>query len=97
MNSAICSAIHGRSVLEFSYGGGTRTVEPHCHGMNHSGHEVLRAWQKGGFSGSENRTGWKLFEVGQITGLRETGSTFASSRPGYNPNDKQMNAVHCHV
>jgi hypothetical protein len=97
MNTSICAAIQSRAVLRFSYGGGARTAEPHCHGISRADNEVLRAWQTGGFSESGNPEGWKLFEVSQITGLSRTDSTFSSNRPGYNPSDKHMKSVHCHV
>lgn len=47
MNSSICEAISGRLVIQFSYKGGMRTAEPHCHGKSRSGHEVLRATRQG--------------------------------------------------
>jgi hypothetical protein len=97
MNAAICAAIRNRSVLRFMYGGGVRTVEPHCHGISQAGNEVLRAWQTGGYSESGDPVGWKLFEVSRITGFSQTGTAFSSNRPGYNPGDRQMKSVHCNV
>lgn len=97
MNTTICSAIRSRQVLRFSYDGGWRTVEPFCHGISTAGHEVLRGYQTGGYSESGNPVGWKLFQVSKIAGLMPTGQTFAGARPGYNPNDAAMAAVHCHV
>lgn len=97
MNNAVCAAIRSRAVLQFHYGGGIRTTEPHCHGVSRAGNEVLRAYQTGGYSESGNAFTWKLFDVSQISSLRETGDTFATNRPGYNPNDRQMTSVHCHV
>lgn len=63
MNAGICAAIRSRAVLQFSYDGGIRTVEPHCHGISRADNEVLRAWQTGGYSESGEPVGWKLFEV----------------------------------
>ena len=97
MNATICAAIRDRDVLRFSYSGGTREVEPHCHGISRAGNEVLRAYQTGGYSESGKTVGWKLFEVSRITGITRTGETFASNRPGYNPNDTQMSEIYCHV
>lgn len=97
MNTDICSAISDRAVVQFWYEGGTRTVEPHCHGISRADHEVLRGWQTGGYSESGNSIGWKLFDVSQMSSLSQTGSTFATNRPDYNPNDKHMKSVHCHV
>jgi hypothetical protein len=97
MNSAICDAIRGRTVLIFRYDGGDRTVEPHCHGVSTAGNEVLRAYQTAGFSESGNPVGWKLFEVTKMSALQSQRETFGANRPGYNANDKGMSSVHCHV
>lgn len=97
MRTTVCDAIESRAILRFSYDGGVRTVEPYCHGISTAGHEVLRAYQIGGYSQSGDPRGWKLFEVAKISGLSETGQTFTANRPGYNPDDQGMSSVHCHV
>ena len=97
MNSLICNAISRRAVIIFHYHGGSRTVEPHCHGISTAGNEVLRGYQTGGYSESGNPVGWKLFEVSDMQNIQITGGTFGQNRPHYNPNDKGMQVVHCHV
>lgn len=97
MNGTICAAIRNRSIIRFNYDGGIRTVEPHCHGTSTAGNEVLRGFQTGGYSESGSPVAWKLFEVAKIQGVIQTGGTFASNRPGYNPGDRGMTSVHCHV
>ena len=97
MNTQICSAIRDRAVVRLWYDGGDRTVEPHCHGISRADNEVVRAWQIEGYSESGNPVGWKLFKVVQIRHLSRTDATFTTNRPGYNPNDKHMKSVHCHV
>ena len=97
MNATICDAIRRRAVITFGCDGGSRTVEPHCHGNSTADNEVLRGYQTGGYSESGNPVGWKLFEVGKMSSIRLEGQTFASNRPGYNPSDKGMSSVHCHV
>lgn len=97
MSMGICDAIADRAVVRFSYDGGSRTVEPHCHGVSRAGNEVLRGYQVGGYSESGNPVGWKLFEVAKISGLRQSGEVFTADRPGYNPNDRGMSSIHCHV
>jgi hypothetical protein len=97
MNRSICEAIRDRAVVRFSYGGGSRTVEPHCHGMSSTGREVLRGYQTGGYSSSGNPVGWRLFEVAKISGFGPSGHTFLRARPGYNPRDQGIVSVHCHV
>ena len=97
MNRPICEAIRDRAVVRFSYGGGSRTVEPHCHGTSRAGKEVLRGYQTGGYSRSGKSVGWHLFEVAKISGLTKSGETFLIARPGYTPYDQGMLSVHCHV
>ena len=97
MNRSICEAIRDRAVVRFSYGGGSRTVEPHCHGISSTGSEVLRGYQTGGYSSSGNPVGWRLFEVAKISGFRQSHQIFSSARPGYNPYDRGIVSVHCRV
>ncbi len=97
MNTMICAAIKARSVVQFYYDGGLRTVEPHCHGISRAGKELLRAYQTAGYSKSGNPVPWRLFEVAKITGLQTLSQTFTKNRPKYNPNDRSMQQVHCHV
>ena len=95
MNSAICAVIKKRAVIQFYYDGGTRIVEPYCHGTSTAGNEVLRGFQLGGHSVSGEPIRWKLFEVAKITDLQETGRRFNNLRPGYKPLDRGMSSVHC--
>lgn len=97
LNTNICNAIKRRAVIQFTYDGGKRSVEPHCHGTSAPGNEVLRGYQTGGHSESGNRVGWKLFDVSEIRSLQETGEFFDKNRESYNPNDSAMVNVHCHV
>lgn len=95
MNVTICEAIKKRMVIRFYYDGGIRIVEPHCHGIRADGTEVLRAYQIGGHSKSGHPVGWKLIELGKISGLQHEDTTFTNNRPGYNPSDQSMSSIHC--
>lgn len=97
MNGTICAAISRRAIIQFTYDGGTRTVEPHAHGTSTAGNEVLRGFQTAGASQSGESVGWKLYTIAKISALREAGGTFSANRPHYNPNDEAMSVVHCHV
>ena len=63
MNHLLCDAIREMKAIRFHYDGGYRTVEPHCHGASDDGEELLRGYQTGGFSQSDQSQGWKLFKV----------------------------------
>lgn len=97
VNKAICDAIRSRAIIQFHYDGGLRIAEPHSHGISTAGSEVLRGYQTGGYSSSGDPVGWKLYLVASISGLRQTGKVFLANRPDYNPNDRGMISVHCHV
>lgn len=97
MKRSICDAIRARAMVRFSYDGGSRIVEPYCHGVSTTGSEVLRGYQTGGYSSSGNPVGWRLFEVAKLSGFRQTSQTFNRNRSGYNPHDEGMVSVHCHV
>jgi hypothetical protein len=96
-NLAICEAIEKKAVIEFNYNGSLRTVEPQCHGTSTAGNEVLRGFQiKNHHNPSESPSN-KLFEVSKISVLKKTAKTFSKPGPHYNPNDKAMSYVHCHL
>ena len=97
MQSTICRAIQERRLLEFSYDGGPRVVEPHCHGVSTAGNDVLRAYQVGGVSSSGKPEGWRLFELGKMSGARQAEETFLGTRPDYDAADRAMSRVHCHL
>lgn len=93
----ICEAIRSRSVLEIYYDGGTRIIEPHCHGTSTAGNEVLRAFQVSGYSNSGRPHDWKLFVVSKIRNMNVRNQTFLENRPLYSPRDKNMSQICCHV
>jgi predicted DNA-binding transcriptional regulator YafY len=97
MNSTICSAIRSRRVVQFDYDGGLRTAEPFCHGASMDGHDLLRAYQTGGYSESGNSVGWRLFRVDRMNNLNITDESFSGNRPGYNPDDGAMVRVYCRL
>jgi hypothetical protein len=97
MNQLICEAIRNRWLLEFSYHGLQRIVEPYCHGINHRGEEMLRAVQIAGSSASGGLGFGKLWRVKEVHQLCATGRPFSPSDPNYNPNDTAMKTIHCRV
>lgn len=50
MSDIICKAIQEQKVLEFTYDGHHRKVEPYCHGRSKKGKESLRGYQIAGGS-----------------------------------------------
>lgn len=95
MLQAICDAIHKRRRLRFTYGGGSRVVEPYVYGASET-HALLRAYQTAGFSASRER-GWKLFRVEEITDLAVLDKRFDEPRAGYMRNDPCFEIVYCEI
>jgi hypothetical protein len=96
MNATIVDAIQTKKVLSLTYNGVARTVQPHAYGMNHLGHELLRAYQ---VSGGHQKAGhvWDLFTVSKIVGLSVTGDTFQSAAPLYARGDKAMSTIYAEL
>lgn len=97
MNQTIVEAINKRRVLNLSYHGFPRTVEPHAYGRSKAGREVLRCWQTGGGSRSGEPTGWKLMSVADMRGISDTGQGFDTPRSGYRRNDSQMTSIYAQL
>lgn len=97
MNTVICKAIRKKAMLRFYYKGLLRVVKPHAHGFSTRGNEVLRGVQTGGESESGKMFFGKLWTVAEMDGLEETGEMFGEPGPGFNPDDKGMREVHCHL
>jgi predicted DNA-binding transcriptional regulator YafY len=89
----IIDAIRNRKVVEFSYDGQPRIVEPQTYGISTAGHPILRGYQRAGGSISGYTTGLRLFEIVKISQLQQTGERFAEARPEHNPNDRAMSKV----
>jgi predicted DNA-binding transcriptional regulator YafY len=86
VHASLKAAIEGRQVLRMRYDDGEeRVVEPYYVGETRSGQTMLRAWQRGGYSVSGERQGWKTFRVPEIMELEPNGEVFDGAREGYNP------------
>src|SRR5512135_1303168 len=96
MGGDIQSAIENMNLIEFSYEGGRRTVEPHCFGVSKAGNECLRAYQVGGYS-SSGKMGWKLYDLSKMAELEVLNQTFEEPRADYQRNDKQMQTIYCQL
>jgi len=97
MNLVIRDAIVNKRVLEFSYNGHHRIVEPHAYGMDHKFKEVLRCFQTGGTTDSGMILCWKLFDADKIETLTATSRHFLNARPGYRKGDRSMSTIFCEL
>ncbi len=96
ISEIICQAIKERIVIQFSYEGQLRIVEPFTLGYHKdTGNLVLSAYRVGGFSKSQNDPPWRLYIVDDIRNLSFSNRQAESYRNGYNPNDSRMSSIIC--
>jgi hypothetical protein len=74
-------AITNKLLIEVSYGGSTRTMEPHDYGLQ-KGSQKLLAYQvrRTGNAPSKALTGWRLLDVSKIDTCFVLEETFRGSR-----------------
>jgi hypothetical protein len=89
----IIDAIKKQQVVEFSYNGQLRVVEPHTYGISTAGRPILRGYQRSGGSAPGYTKGLRLFELAKISHLRENDDRFIKARPEHNPSDSAMSEV----
>ena len=97
VNQVICDAIYHRSVLEFTYHGHPRTVEPHAYGVSWAQNEVLRCYQTDGTSRSGMVPCWRWMMVGEIESIFVSKGHFVGERTGYARGDKGMSTIFCEL
>jgi hypothetical protein len=89
----LVGVINSRQVLNFSYEGYARVVEPQTYGMSYTGRYVLRGRQTGGESSSGQSKIAKLFDVAKISKLQKSGQHFKQALPSHNPQDSAMKVI----
>lgn len=90
MSAVIRNAIKHQHRVQIDYPPGARIVEPHVLGFSKDGHLLLRGFQTDGASAGGEPTNWKLFRLGRVRAVVDTGQTFSGTRPGYNRDDPAM-------
>lgn len=99
MNALLCEAIERRRLLEASYGGGVRLIEPYSHGFSRDGREILVAFQRAGASSSGHGEGWKAFNADDLVEVEMLDIPFVVNRADYRAGglSKNLADVHCCV
>lgn len=95
MKNQIIEAIENMNVIEFSYDGENRVVEPHCFGVTTKGNDAIRAFQVDGYS-SSGKLGWKLYDLSKIYDLSVLEEMF-EVRDDYKPGDKGMVDIYIEI
>jgi hypothetical protein len=81
--NTIYEAIGDRRVLAFTYKGKSRTAAPYIVGYDDKSKLVLSAVQLSGSSG----TGFRSFDVNELSSVAKTERRFHGTHPDYNPHD----------
>lgn len=80
MDPQLVSAIHGKRMIEFDYGGHHRVAEPHVYGRI-GGVDQLLAYQIAGGSTSGGLPQWRRVDINGMTGLTIRPDMFPGPRP----------------
>lgn len=97
MNTEIKNAVETKAILEFTYDGHHRVIEPHAHGVSTAGNEVLRCYQIAGGSVHGTVPGWHLMKISKMINIVTTNSHFDVPRPEYKRGDKGMSTIYAQL
>ena len=73
-------AIAHRRLIQLSYGGHLRVVEPHDYGLKNGGVMLLAYQTRGGSASRGGATGWRLLKADKIDACMVWETTFAGGR-----------------
>jgi len=92
VRETLCSAVRSRHIVEFSYDGHQRRVEPYVVWEATDDDWQLGGWSLG-FSASESEPPWRCYNLSKIRDVTISNDTFLGNREGYNRNaDRYENA-----
>jgi hypothetical protein len=81
MDILIRQAINAKRVIQFTYNGHTRVVEPHVYGMKSGATQIL-GYQIGGGSSKGGIPEWRRFDTSLMAELQLHSDTFIGARAG---------------
>lgn len=94
MKDIIIIAIENRQLLEFTYKGHLRIVEPHTFGVFSNGNEILVSFQIDGTSDSGGVPDWRPFTFSKIQNLKVLNELFSGTRSGYKKGDSRFTLIY---
>jgi len=94
MKNIITNAIENKRLLEFTYKGHLRIVEPHTFGVFSNGNEILVSYQVDGTSDSGGVPDWRPFTFSKIQKLKMLNENFSGTRSGYKKGDNRFQIIY---
>jgi hypothetical protein len=92
-----CDALRSGHILQLQYDGYIRDVEVHAVGYTKDDNAIMRVWQVGGGSVSNEPVGWKVLRLDEATGAFVTKQKSCAPRFGYRPGGKVMSVIQCQL
>lgn len=86
----MCKALANNKRIQFDYQGYPRTAEVHTIGVSKNGEQVVRVYQVGGGSRSDESTGWKIMKIDGATSITILDDAAEAPREGYRRGDRFM-------
>ena len=97
IRETICSAVRTHHVIEFTYDGQTRLVEPYVVWPSKEDEWQLGGWLVGGHSETGIGPAWRCYNIASIVNLKVLEQTFSGDRPGYNRDADRYSEACCKV
>lgn len=96
VRETLCSATRSKHVVDFTYDGHERRVEPYVVWKDSKDEWQLGGWSVG-FSKSGTEPPWRDYALNKITAVSITDESFDGNRPGYNRNANRYEHACCKV
>lgn len=93
----IFEAIEHRHLMQFTYEGYFRIIEPHMYGSDADGVDLLCGFQLAGADELGKHNGWHKFEVAKISDLTCLATRYPGPRPPYRLHSKTFKRIYCQV
>lgn len=95
--SQFCEALIKRKRLKLCYKGHYRLVEVYIVGTNRDGGSVALVWQVMGGSNSDEKEGWKLLYIENVTYTKILEEKFVVIRPDYEREHPFFHHIDCRI
>lgn len=91
----ICSAICFRRLIEFTYDGHSRTIEPHVAYPDRGENWYVEGWLVRGHSKSQTEPPWRRYAIDEIPVVAVLRETFTGTRPPYKSSSTRYDEACC--